>query len=62
MSFLLMAVLVSSLVLTSCGGGEKAATADTTAVKTDTAMPAPVVDTTKVDTAAGKPIVPPANN
>lgn len=63
MSFLLMAVLVSSLVFTSCKSGEeKAATADSAAVKTDTAVAAPATDTTKViDTAAGKPIVPPAN-
>ncbi len=63
MSFLLMAVLVSSLVFTSCNGGEeKAATTDTPAVKTDSVMPAPATDTVKmIDTAAGKPIVPPAN-
>lgn len=63
MSFLLMAVLVSSLVFTSCKGGEKkTATTDTPAVKADTAMVAPPMDTTKkMDTAAGKPIVPPAN-
>ena len=60
LSFLLMAVLVSSLVLTSCGGEEKAVT---TEVKTDTVMAAPATDTVKViDTAAGKPIVPPSNN
>ncbi len=48
-----MAVLVSSLVLTSCGGEEKAATTDTVAAPVDT-VAAPVVDTTKVDTTMAK--------
>jgi hypothetical protein len=60
-SFFLACLLVG-MTISSCGtGADKAATVDTSAVKKDSAMPAPaVIDTVGVkDTATGKPIVPP---
>ena len=58
LSFLLLAVMLTAGVLTGCGNGsDTKAAADSSSMKKDTVVTP--VDTTKVDTGKGRPIIPP---
>lgn len=59
LSFLLFAAFLTAGILTGCSSGsDNKAAADSSALKKDTIVVVPV-DTTKMDTGKGRPIIPP---